>query len=137
MFSRIKEAVRIMSFRETESGADTIIVECEDHLPTLTPAGRTISRLIEYFLVLYCIGYAAGYLGIYIAKHTPAKHLSASTTTLIGFFGALLMMIGTWLKQDIENKIQSHLRISEWLAPFFGHRLTYAYHVLKGRARAA
>ena len=132
MFSRIREAIRIVTYREPESGVDAVFVAHVE--PSSSRYGKTISRFLEGFIALYTVGYAAGKIGDYLWHITNARHFSMSTGTLIGVLAAFLMLIIHWIKADIEAKFRDHFHIANWLAPFFGRKLDSVARVLRGTA---
>ncbi len=132
MFSRIREAVRIITYREPESGQDAVIVERTN--PTSPAAGKVISHIIELFGVIYVIGIVVGPLGRLIEHVTPK---SLSLTSIAGALGALLMFAASWLRSDIERAIHARAHIADIVAPFFGHRLDTAARVLRGSVRGS
>ena len=129
MFSRIHEALRILTYHEPETGPDAVIVERKE---TPAPrAGRAIANTIEIFMVAYLVGSLAGYIGSYLYKFVPHTRV-ASITTIVGALGFLLTIWGSRLRADIEAHLRAHLDLGNALAPFFGHKLTYASRVMKG-----
>jgi hypothetical protein len=135
MFSRIKEAIRIISYRESDSGPDAVI-ECE--APTTpTPEGKFISRALEFFIAASTIGWVSGRIGEYLLGVGFAKHISVSVSTLIGAVAVLLAMIVSAIGKDLEMKLRSQVRIADALAPFFGRKLDEAVSALKGSMRVS
>ncbi|MGD0759204.1 MAG: hypothetical protein ABR921_09885 [Candidatus Sulfotelmatobacter sp.] len=127
MFNRIKEAVRILGYREPETGADAVFVESVQTSPT--PAGKHISHFFEALIAIYGVGYLAGRIGNLIATAAPSQH-SVSVGTLIGVLGALLMLVVHWLRADIEQKVRERIHLADMLAPFFGRKLDNVSRVL-------
>jgi hypothetical protein len=135
MFSRIKEAIRIISYREPDTGPDVVIVPESNTVPT--PQGIMISRMAEFFIAASTIGWAAGRIGDYLLNVGFAKHVSLSAATIIGSVAVLLTMVVSWISRDIEMKLRSHIKIADVLAPFFGRKLDNVVHVLKGTGRVS
>jgi H+/Cl- antiporter ClcA len=134
MFSRIQNAIQIVTYRESETGGDAVIVERE----TVTPSrpGKIIAGFVELLVAVYTIGYLAGRIGDHISKSIPDSH-SVSLGTLTGAVAVFLMLTLHWIREDIEKKIRARLNLVDVLAPYFGHRLDYTVRVLKGSVRAA
>ncbi len=128
MFSRIKDAIRIITYREpVVHGPDTLIVE---HAPLAsTVAGRRIAKFAEFSVALYLIAHVSGPITKFI-EHQLGKP-SASTTT-VAVVGAVVMFIANALREDIEAKLRSHIKLADSLAPFFGKRMHNSFRVLKG-----
>jgi hypothetical protein len=135
MFSRIKEAIRIITYHEPDTGPDVVIVPEVNTPPT--PQGIMISRATEVLIAASTIGWAAGRIGDYLLNLGFAKHLSLSTATIIGSVGVLLTMVVSWIGKDIEMKLRSRIKIADALAPFFGRKLDNVVHVLKGTGRVS
>jgi hypothetical protein len=129
MFSRIREAARIISYREPQHGPDFVIAE--HHTPTTSRAGRTISNILEVLVAIYTLGYAAGYISEHLNKLMPSTR-SFSMNTLTGGIGVLLAIVLNSFRDDIEKKIRARINLAEILAPYFGHRLDHTFRVLKG-----
>ncbi len=130
MFSRIKEAIRIVTYREPEHGPDAVIVDHQAAGSSRT--GRIIAAGIEVLIVVYVLAYIAGRIGERLSKIIPTSHSSVSVATIAGAVGVLLALIVHSIKNDIETKIRARINLAEVLAPYFGHRLDYAIRVLKG-----
>jgi hypothetical protein len=129
VFSRIREAIRIITYREPDSGPDAVIV---DHkVATSSRAGRIISRGLEVLMVVYVLAYVSARISERLSKIIPSTH-SVSVTTIAAAIGVLLMFLVHSIKDDIETKIRTRLNLAEALAPYFGHRLDYTIRVLKG-----
>lgn len=133
MFSRIKEAKRILKYREPETGADAVIVE--RRTVKVPRTGIVISSGIEGFIVVWVIGYAVSGL-VRLMPHLPVgpRHVSVA---LVGSLGAVLMLVIHWIRQDIEAKIKKHFHLADALAPFFGRKLDSAFRVVRGAVRAS
>jgi hypothetical protein len=134
MFSRIREAIRIIAYREPESGPDAVIVERAD-MP-VSNAGRRIAGLLEGIVAIYTIGYIASLIGDKVFNVFPGKH-SMSVTVLVGSVAALLTLMVHWVRQDLEEKLRTHFHLRDTLAPYFGKRLDSASRVLRGSVRAS
>src|SRR5260370_838898 len=126
MFSRIREAARIITYREPQNGQDFAIMECVK--PRVSAAGRAIANFFEVFTVVYIIGRLAGPLAGKLEHLIPGP---VALTTLVGSLGALLMLLVHWLRNDIQQKISSHINLTDTLAPFFGHKLDNTFRVLR------
>lgn len=129
MFSRIREAIRIVNYREPHNGADAVIVEQTP--ATSRPTGKLIASLIEWTLLVYSLAYIAGIVSDRLTKFVPATR-SVSIGTIAGAVGVLLALVLHSLRDDIERKLRSRIDLAELLAPYFGHRLDYTIRVLKG-----
>jgi hypothetical protein len=134
MFSRIREALRIITHREPENGADAVIVERESTTPSR--AGFFIAHTVEILAIAYLFGYVAGKIGPFLYKLVPHPHL-ASVSTIIVALGFLLAMWLHSIRADLEKHLRAHLDLGNALAPYFGHRLTNAIRTMKGSVRAA
>lgn len=134
MFSRIREALRIITYRAPENGPDAVIVERDNTSPSA--AGHRVARLIEATIGVYTIGKLAAFIGDRLIKVIPDKQFT-STTVLAGCVAALLLVIFSWIRQDLEEKFRAHLHLADTLAPYFGKRLENASRVLRGSARAS
>ncbi len=129
MFSRIKDATRIITYREPATGPDAVIVERDR--PTTTAAGKVISHVFELLVVVYALAHAAAYITDHLTKIIPATR-SVSLGTIAAAIGVLLAFVMHQLRDDIEQKIRAHINLSELLAPYFGHRIDRTIRVLKG-----
>jgi hypothetical protein len=129
MFSRIREATKIIGYREPQHGPDFVIAE--HHAPTTSPAGRAISNILEVLIAIYTLGYAAGYISEHLTKLIPSTR-SVSINTLTGAIGVLLVLVLNSFRDDIEKKIRARINLADILAPYFGHRLDHTFRVLKG-----
>jgi hypothetical protein len=134
MFSRIRETIRIITYREPQNGADALIVERAEI--AASPQGKFIARMLEVVPVIYILGYVAGSIGSHISKIVPPMH-SASLTTIAGAVGVLLGLILQWVKEDVQEKIRARLNLADVLSPYFGHRLENTIRILKGSVRAS
>jgi hypothetical protein len=134
MFSRIREAVRIITHREPENGADAVIVEQEN--TASSRAGTFIAHFLEFFILAYLFGFFAGRIGPIIYKFVPHPHI-ASVSTIIGAIGFLLAVWLHSIRNDIEKHLRAQLDLAKVLAPYFGHRLTNAIRTMKGSVRVA
>jgi hypothetical protein len=101
MFSRIKEAIRIISYQEPESGPDAIIAP--EASITATPEGKTISRVLEFVVAALVIGWTSGRLGDYLIAIGFAKHTSLSAATVIGSVAVLSTIILSSISKDLET----------------------------------
>ena len=129
MFSRIREAVRILTYREPQGGPDHVTVE---RVAISVPRfGKFIAGFFEVTLGAYAIGYLAGHISTRIDKLIPPTR-SLSVTTLAGAVSFLLVYLLHSFRADIEAKLRAHLNLTELLAPYFGHRLENAARILKG-----
>ena len=128
MFSHIREAVRIVSYHETQGGPDIVIRERIE--PTVPVAGKHIARFFEIIVVVYVIGRIAGPLGYKLGHLIPARTLAM--TSVAGALGALMMLMVDWLRTDIQQKISLHINLGNTLAPFFGRRLDNMFRILRG-----
>jgi hypothetical protein len=133
MFSRIREAHRILTYREPEDGTLTIV----EHNPATTPAaGRKIARFVEALVGIYGIGWIAAQVGDGLFRYIPFKRLT-STSVLVGSIAVFLLMAFHWIKNDLEEKFRAHIHLADALAPYFGRRLHRASSILKGPERVA
>ena|SRR5947209_8016709 len=130
MFNRIKEAARILTYREPRSGADAVIVSHVQESPS--GPGKVISYILEVLIIVYGIGHIAAPLASALSRFMSGKHTSTSTAILAGALGALLALMTNAIRQDIEQKIRLRLNLSELLAPFFGKKLDNVLRVMKG-----
>jgi hypothetical protein len=129
MFSRLQEALRILTYHEPHDGSDAVIVERKTTVPSRP--GIVISHVLEFFIVVYVLSNVAGRIVERLLKIVPATH-SVSLSTLAGAVGVVLAFVLHSVRDDIEKKLKAHLNLSEVLAPYFGHRLDYTIRVLKG-----
>jgi hypothetical protein len=128
MFSRIREAIRIIGYREPNCEAPFVIQEhIEPPPPSVT--GRRIAYLIQVAFAIYIIGRVSGPIGKELILLLPGHAVSL---TVAGGTGALLMWTIDWLRNDIQTKLRLHLNLDDKLAPFFGHKLENVFRVLKG-----
>lgn len=134
MFSRTREALRIITHREPDNGADAVIVERENISPS--PVGILIAHILEFVFLAYLFGFFAGRMGPIIYKFVPHPHI-ASLSTVIGALGFLLAVWIHSIREDIEKHLRARLDLGKLLAPYFGHRLTNAIRIMKGSVRVA
>lgn len=134
MFSRIREAFRIITHRESECGVDAVIVERENTAPSR--AGVYIAHVLEFIFLAYLFGFFAGRIGALIYKFVPHPRI-ASLSTVIGAIGFLLAIWIDSIRNDIEKHLRARLHLGTILAPYFGHRLTNAIRTMKGSVRVA
>ena len=134
MFSRIREAARIIAYREPEIGPDAVIIARAKGTPS--PSGMRVARFIEALVAIYGIGWFAAFLSDRLFKAIPSKHFS-SATVLAASLAVFLLMLLHWIRADLEQKFRTHLHLADTLAPYFGKRLDTASRVLRGTARAS
>jgi hypothetical protein len=133
MFSRIREAHRILTYREPDDGS-TVIVERSPMQPTI--AGKRIGNLFEMLIVVYGIGWIAAHVGEPLFRYIPFTHFT-STSVFVGSIAAFFLMLAHWLRDDLQQKFRAHIHVEDTLAPYFGERLHRAYSVLKGTGRVS
>jgi TRAP-type C4-dicarboxylate transport system permease small subunit len=133
MFSRIREAARVIRYQPPETGADAVIVEQTPQ--TSTQAGRAISKIVEAVLAVYFIALIAGRTGDFLLRFLPHGPHAVSTPTFAAAVGAFLMLIVTMLRADIEQKLRSQINVADALAPYFGRRLDRALRVFRTATR--
>jgi hypothetical protein len=136
MFGRLRETIRIISYREpTPTIPDVVIME---HVPgTPSKAGTVIARIIESFVVIFAIGFATEFSISHLNNLIPAdKHSSAFLTAIAGAVGALMTLILVWIRNDFERQLLGKVHIAELIAPSFGNRLDHTLRVLKTKPRA-
>jgi len=122
MFARLKETIRILSYRPpTVHGPDAIIVEKSKSPPT-SRFGRSIAFFLEGFILISAIGFAAGHLGKTL-EGLPLPKTGVSLATLAGALGALLLWIFHALVNQLQGAVQKRLNLADKLAPYFGHKL--------------
>jgi hypothetical protein len=131
MFSRIKEAKRIISFRESDLGPYPDVVIEQRKPAKTTKAGRTIAYLFEFAFVVLVLARIAGYIGLHLEKLIPAVH-SVSLTTLAAAIGIVLTLLLDTVRNDILSRVRGRIKLVELLAPYFGHRLDNTIRVLRG-----
>jgi len=129
MFSRIQEAIRTLTYREPETGQDAVIMERTP--PVSTAAGRAISHILEYVILVYALADVAVRISERLTRLIPNTH-SVSLETLAAGVGILLVLILHQVRDDIQEKIRARINLKNVLAPYFGHRLDYTIRVLKG-----
>jgi hypothetical protein len=129
MLSRIKEAKRIITYREPDFGPDAVIEE--QKLVEAPKAGRTIAYFFEFLFVFVVLVRASTYIGIHLEKMIPKTH-SVSTTTMTAAVGIILTLLLDSVRTDILGRIRKHLSLVDLLAPYFGHRLDNTIRVFRG-----
>jgi hypothetical protein len=129
MFSRIREAVKIIGYREPQTGPDFVVTK--QQVATTSGPGRVISHILELTIAVYTLGYLAGHIGERLTKLIPSTR-SLSINTLTGAIGVLLAVVLNMFRAEIESKIRSHVNLADILAPYFGHRIEHTLRVLKG-----
>ncbi len=129
MFSRIQEAFQLLTYREPENGPDAVIVE-RDTL-SASRAGKIISHVLEFAMVVCGLAYASGRIGERLSKMIPPAR-SLSVAIIAGAVGVVLTFIVHSVRDDIEKKIRARINLAEVLAPYFGHRLDNTMRTLKG-----
>lgn len=129
MLSRIKETIRILSYREPHDGRDIVFVE--HHEPTGSSVGIRIAHTLQVMLVVGIISPLAGFASKYLEQVIPSKSIAFST--LAAGVGALSMVLVHWLRGELQQTLFSHLNISSTCAPYFGHRIEEAIRTLKGQ----
>jgi hypothetical protein len=135
MFSRIQEAIRVITYREPDTGQDAVIVEHVETTPT--PAGKRIAIVLESLVAISVVGYLSARVGDRLIDTAFSKHLSMSAHVLIGSIAAFFVLAVNWLKHDLEHKFRIHFRLADRIAPFFGKRIDNALRVLRGSVRAS
>ncbi|MGA3056295.1 MAG: hypothetical protein ABSD63_18965 [Candidatus Korobacteraceae bacterium] len=135
MFSRAKEAYRILTHREPNFGPDAVVVDGDSESVKPTKFSSKISKGIELTVFAIGLGYVAGKIE-HIFPDVQTKTF-LSTATLIGALGVIFGFLTRSLIADIEAKLRLRIHLSETLAPFFGHKLESTVRVLKGTTRGA
>jgi hypothetical protein len=129
MFARLKETYRILSYREpVTSGPDIVVVE--ETRPRVPRSSKIIATVIEAFVVVYMLGLAAGRVANILSHVPPTKVVSIAT--LAGALGALFSYLLHSVVTEVQKKIQTHLNLSDKLAPYFGRKLDSTFRVLSG-----
>lgn len=129
MFSRIRETVRILKYREPQEAPGIVFVERVQ--PTVSKTGRFIAGLLEATIAVFVIGWIAAALS-HAFDHLMPHPSSLTLTRITGALGAVLMLLGNMLRDDIQQKIRAHLNLSGIAAPFFGHKLEETFRTLRG-----
>jgi hypothetical protein len=128
MLSHIREAIRIVSYREPQDGPGIVIAERIE--PSVSAAGKRISRFLEAIIVICVFGPIAALVGIKLGRLYQGQSLAL--TTITGAVGVFLGLMVEWLRTDVERNIRTHINLADALAPFFGRRLDNAFRILKG-----
>jgi hypothetical protein len=127
MFGRLRNTIRILTYREPTFGPDAIIVE--EREPSPSRASRTISNFLEWGLFVLVVGVVAGQLGKLVSR-IVGHHVS--TATVIGVTSGALFLLLHNLIMDFQQKIRQKLNLAARAAPFFGNKLNSTLQVIKG-----
>jgi uncharacterized membrane protein YeaQ/YmgE (transglycosylase-associated protein family) len=130
MFSRIREAIRILSYKPEKRVPDIVVID-EASLPAPSRFGKVISTIMEDGLLIVLIGILAGKIGSALYHAAPGKSLSIAT--IAGALGALFAWIFHSFMNDLKLRLKSQINLSEKLAPYFGHKLDATYRLLRGQ----
>lgn len=129
MFARLKETVRILTYRQpVVHGPDAVIVE-KPAKPGAPGFGKFVAFVIEAAIYVYAVGFIAGHLGGTLSHFHPFR--SVSLTTLAGALGAVILWVGHSLLNDLQLLLKKRLNLAEKLAPFFGHKVEETYRALR------
>ena len=80
MFSRIREAIRIITHREPNNGPDAVIVDRGKITPPR--AGLVIAQGIEVLAIAYIFGFFAGKIGPFIYKFVQVARIKFNILSL-------------------------------------------------------
>ncbi len=127
MFRRLQETIRMLRKPSENPFTKPDVVFVEELELRVSRVSKAIGGFIEA-LVLVLV---AGYAGSSIAGLFP-KQTGFSVGTLAGITAALLSLFGIQLSNNLNRKLQLHLKIGQQIAPYFGHRLEQTYRTLKG-----
>ena len=130
MFSRIREAIRILSYKPEKHVPDIVVIN-EASIPSPSRFGKVISVVIEDGLLIVAIGILAGKIGSALHHAVPGKSLSIAT--IAGALGALFAWMFHRFMNDLKIRLKSQINLSEKLAPYFGHKLDATYRLLRGQ----
>jgi hypothetical protein len=135
MFGRLRETIRVLSYREPTHVPDAAIVEAVSPAPTR--AGTAIVRFIEGLVIIITVGFVAEFSILHLNHLIPTdKHSSAFLVAVSGSLGALMTLFIGWIRHDLERQLQGKLHLEKFLAPFFGNKLDRTCRVLKAKPRA-
>ena len=133
MFSRIREVVRVLSYREPHNNACFVFEEHNE--PKALATGQRIASVMVGTLAVYVVALLSGPVSFAIQHLVPGR--SVAMITLAGGVGALMMWMVETVRKEILQNIRTHIRLEERLAPFFGHRLESVFRALRGSTHAS
>lgn len=128
MFSRIRCAAHVLSPQRVDPYVHAdIAFEAEKPLE-VSRASRLIGGLVEVIVISLAIGlFAVPPLSRLWPLRTVAnaQHATAIIASILGISAMFFF-------EKLKAEVQKHLNIGERVAPYFGHRITEAYKILRG-----
>jgi hypothetical protein len=130
MFSRIRYAARVLSYsppKPDRSEVPDIIFEEEQPRAEVGRISSFIGTSIEILVVSTIIGMLSAPMVTRFLSHEHANVLTA-----VGFLASLLAFGAHRLIEDLNKHIRLQLRIGERIAPYFGHKISRTFQMLRG-----
>ena len=132
MLNRIRETVRILTYRDKRPAADIPDMEVRPESPdSATPAGKRIARIIESLTLVLVAGIGGERIAYFFTHLLDNQKQHTALPTLAGVVAALLVIVVNWLVRDLHTVLHMRLNLRTHLAPYFGHRLDNAIRILR------
>jgi hypothetical protein len=120
MFTKIREATLILSYKEDLRNAPDIVI-CEEKPVNLPKTSRAIGKLLEATVFILGFMFISRFVGagLYQLEHPKV----ASLATVVAALSALLAYAAHSAINKLQAKMQTDLNLSSVLAPYFGRKL--------------
>ena len=130
MFTRLRGTISVLRYARVEATNHPDVIFVEEKQLEPSRISRAIGAFIGGFILITAVGYIVRLLGHLVSPGNTA--VSVSRTTLAAIVGGLLYIffdrqIHSWI-----DSVQVRFRITDRLAPFFGHKLEETFRILKG-----
>jgi hypothetical protein len=128
MFSRIRYAAHVLSSSPVNPYEHADIAFEEEKPVEITRVSRAIGGLIEIIVVSLVIGTIAAPLFVRLWPAGPIANVNHMTAVV----ASMLAMLFTHFFERFKSEIGNRLKIGQRVAPYFGHKITEAFKILRG-----
>jgi hypothetical protein len=126
MFSRIRYAAHVLSSSPVNPYEHADIAFEEEKPVEITRVSRIIGGLIEVIVVSLVIGTIAAPLFVRLWP------IHANVNSMTAVVASILAMLFTHFFERFKSEIGNQLKIGQRVAPYFGHKITEAFKILRG-----
>lgn len=128
MFSRIRYAAHVLSSSPVNPYEHADIAFEEEKPVETNRVSRAIGGLIEILVVSLVIGTIAAPLFVRLWPVHPTANVNHITAVV----ASIITMLFMHFFERFKSEIGKHLKIGQKVAPYFGHKITEAYKILRG-----
>ena len=127
MFRRIKDTIRILSYKEAVPHPD--LESSKDSYVSVTRAGKRIA-LVLTGVIAVIIG-NTGYRALDAALSRNHKFVASATASQI--IPAAFSLIAFWVFENWKGDMFVRLDLPHRLEPYFGHRIESALRIIRAK----